>query len=71
MLDSRCTTGRFESHAAKASLFVLIQKVTKKIKTKKSFRPRGQTPGPVFCRAFARFFGTSIAKGTGELSFFQ
>jgi hypothetical protein len=35
--------------------FVLIQKVTKKIKTEKSFSATGQTPGPLFCQAFARF----------------
>jgi hypothetical protein len=32
-----------------------LTKSNQNVKTEKTFGPQGKTPGPVFCRAFARF----------------
>jgi len=50
------TLNRCRSIAAGLLLFVLIQKVTKKIKTEKSFPATGQTPWPAFLSGLCPLF---------------
>ncbi|AYL94411.1 hypothetical protein HYN43_003450 [Mucilaginibacter celer] len=44
------------AHLPRRLLLLAWPKSNQKPKTEKSFSPQGHTPGPLFCRATARFY---------------